>query len=154
MLIGLFSPNILSGHFGLKIGSRTFIPLLEALLLSLFFFFYVVCFWPTSGKLSRLKFFFGITRRNMKKKKYSFFVIFIIYQKNKFSGAFSTFSATVQLRKPEPPLVPGAFSEAPIYIGLVSCQAVHLLARLDCQLNIKMMRVYFLEFLGATRPQF
>ena len=31
MLIGPFSPNILSGHFGHKIGSRTFIPLLEAL---------------------------------------------------------------------------------------------------------------------------
>ena len=26
MLIGLFSPNILSGHFGPKIGSLTFIP--------------------------------------------------------------------------------------------------------------------------------
>ena len=32
MLIGLFSPNILSGNFGLEIGSRTFIPLLEALI--------------------------------------------------------------------------------------------------------------------------
>ena len=31
MLIGLFSQNILSGHFGPEIGSRTFIPLLEAL---------------------------------------------------------------------------------------------------------------------------
>ena len=31
MLIGPFSPNILSGHFGPEIGSRTFIPLLEAL---------------------------------------------------------------------------------------------------------------------------
>ena len=31
LLIGLFSPNILSGHFGPEIGSRTFIPLLEAL---------------------------------------------------------------------------------------------------------------------------
>ena len=34
MLIGPFSPNILSGHFGPKIGSRTFILLLEALQMS------------------------------------------------------------------------------------------------------------------------
>ena len=32
MLIGLFKPNILSGHFGPEIGSRTFIPILEAML--------------------------------------------------------------------------------------------------------------------------
>ena len=31
MLIGPFSPNIFSGHFGPKIGFRTFVPLLEAL---------------------------------------------------------------------------------------------------------------------------
>ena len=33
MLIGLFSPNRLSGHFVHKIGSRTFIPLSEALVM-------------------------------------------------------------------------------------------------------------------------
>ena len=50
-------------------------------LLSLFFF-YVYCFWPTSGKLPRLKFcfppYFGITRRNMKKKKNRFSDVFFL----------------------------------------------------------------------------
>ena len=46
-------------------------------------FFYVFCFWPTSGKLLRLKIcflqYFGITRRYMHFFSFFFFVVFFFF---------------------------------------------------------------------------
>ena len=71
--------------------------------------FSVFCFWPTSGKLPRVKIrfphYFGITRRymqkNMRRKK--------IWKKADFHSFFLLFTAIVRSRLPGPPLVPGVF---------------------------------------------
>ena len=61
------------------------------------FFFYGCSFWPTSGKLPRLKICFR-----------QYFSDFFL-----FSGFFPVFSASVRSRKPEPPLVHWVFQERP-----------------------------------------
>ena len=65
---------------------------------------YIYWFGPTLGKLPRQKFsfppYFGITRRNLKKKNYFLFVIFLFFLEKKvnFRFDFTTFSANVWSR--------------------------------------------------------
>ena len=75
-----------------------------------FFFFYVFCFWPTLGKLPRLKIcfphYFGM--KNIYKKK--LWVIFFLRKKTNFRAFFLLFTASVRSRPPGPPLVPGVLA--------------------------------------------
>ena len=108
----IVGPGGLSAPPDVAFAMRTWPLLLPTFGLSLLSVF---CFWPTSGKLPRLNIcspqYFGTARRNM-----HFFCcnLYLFYEEKNtdFWVFFLLFMASVQLRPPGPPQVPGVLVQA------------------------------------------